>query len=399
MTIPFSWLFAALLALWAAPAQAGAVRPVHLEQAKGRVLEAPQRVVRISVTDPAIADVTLFSKTGLLVTGKKRGATSLIVWTEGGERLEYDVSVSLDTRDLERALRRAVRSDDVHATYSQKRLILTGTVSHPWLARQAGRIAEGFSDAPIVNLVDVAAPPQVQVDVQVVELVRSTGQDTGVAWGALRQKAGGEAVFLKDLLTFSEAAEGPPGGRNILTFGQFDRLAAELRLLVSEGRARVLAEPRLVVVSGATASVLVGGEFPVPVSQQLGHVAVSWRGYGVKLDIAPQLAPDGRIDLHVRPEVSALDFSNAIRVGGYTLPSLRSRLAETQVVLGPGEGLGIGGLTQRVETETVEKLPLLGDIPILGALFSTTRRSSETTELAILVTPKLVAAQAPGGAP
>lgn len=372
-----------------APAALAAGDTVDLLVSKARVLDVPQKVVRVSVTDPGIADVTVFSKTGILVTGKKQGSTSVIVWTQSG-RLDYDVIVHVDTSAIERTIRQAVHSDDLHATFANERLVLTGKVNHATLVSLAGKIAEGFGLGPVVNLVQATLPPQIQVDVQVVELVKTRGQDTGASWGSLRQKPSGEVVFLKDMMTFAETAGPPYGARNLLSFGQFDRLAAELRLLVSEGRARVLAEPKLVVVSGASASVLVGGEFPVPTAQQLGTVTVTWRDYGVKLHIFPQIIPDGRVSLRVRPEVSALDYTNAIKVGGFTLPSLRSRTAETLVVLGPGEGLGIGGLTQMVETQAIEKIPLLGDIPVLGALFSTTRVNREDTELAILVSPRVV---------
>lgn len=390
MKTPSPWLLAAILV--AGPMAAPALptsESVELKVAKARVLELPEKVIRVSIADPTIADVTVFSKTGILLGGKKTGSTSLFVWTTRG-RMDFEVTVRLDTDALERTIRQAVHSEDIQATYANERLVLTGKVHHASLVSLAGKIAEGFAVGPVVNLVQATLPPQIQVDVQVVELVKSRGQDTGVSWGSLRVKPGGEVVFLKDLMTFTETAGPPFGGRNVLTFGQFDRVAAELKMLVADGRARVLAEPKLVVVSGASASVLVGGEFPVPITQTLGTVTVTWREYGVKLHIAPQVIPDGRINLRVKPEVSALDYTNAIKVGSYTLPSLRQRNAETFVVLGPGEGLGIGGLTQQVETETIEKFPLLGDIPILGALFSTTRRNREETELAILVSPRVV---------
>lgn len=384
------WLLAATLALVPLPAFAQpATEPVNLEVAKTRVLEVPQKITRVSISDPSIADVTVLSRNGILITGKRQGYASLIIWA-AGRRIEYDVNITVDTASVQAALRRALATEEVFADYRNDKLVLTGFVHHASLVSQAGKVAEGLVSGPVVNLVQATAVPIIQVDVQVSELVSSGGHDAGVNWGSIRTKPSGEFVFLKDLMTFAETAGPPFGAQNLLSLGQFDRLAAELKMLATEGKARVLAEPKLVVVSGASASVLVGGEFPVPVVQSLGQIAVQWRGYGVKLEIGPTILPDGRVSLRVKPEVSALDYNNSIKIADWTLPSLRSRTADTHVVLAPGEGIAIGGLTQEVETTTIQKFPILGDIPVLGALFSHSRSQKEKTELAILVSPKLV---------
>ncbi len=385
------WLLAATLSLAPLPAfgQPAGDR-VDLEVAKSRVLEISQKITRVSISDPTVADVTVLSRNGILVSGKKQGTASLIVWTADKRRTEYDVSVKVDTVAIQTALQQALASEDVHAEYRNEKLVISGTVHHAALVARAGKVAEGLTAGPILNLVQATAVPTIQVEVQVSELVTSGGHDAGVSWGSIRMKPSGEWVFLKDLMTFAETGGPPFGAQNILSFGQFDRLAAEMKMLATEGKARVLAEPKLAVVSGASASVLVGGEFPVPTVQALGQIAVTWRGYGVKLEISPQILPDGRVSLKVRPEVSALDYNNSIKIADWTLPSLRTRTAETYVVMAPGEGLAIGGLTQETETTSVQKFPFLGDIPVLGALFSHNRMQKETTELLILVSPKLV---------
>ncbi|MBM3271240.1 MAG: pilus assembly protein N-terminal domain-containing protein [Candidatus Sericytochromatia bacterium] len=388
-----------LLPLPAVAAPAAAVptnssAAVEVDVAKAKVFEAYQKISRVSVADPTIADVTVFSRTGVLILGKRQGSTTVNVWTAGGSRIDYDVTVNVDTQLIRQSLMRALLTDEIRADMANDRLVISGRVSHPSQVELAGKIAEGFA-SKVVNLVQATPAPQIEVEVKVAELIKTNGHDAGVSWGSMRETKSGDILFRKDSMAFAETSGPPFGARNILSFGQFDRLAAELKLLATEGKARVLAEPKLVVTNGASASVLVGGEFPVPIAQQLGQVTVLWRGYGVKLEVGALINPDGRITMRVRPEVSQLDFNNAIKIAGFTLPSLRSRWTETQVVLAPGEALGISGLTQTTETEMVDKFPLLGDIPVLGYLFSTTRMQKEDTELTIFVSPKLVAATRP----
>lgn len=386
-----------VLALTLVPTPALA-RSIDVAVAKAEVIDLPQGVTQVSITDDSIADVVLANRTCLLVNGKKPGSTTLIVWVKG-KRLKYDVNVRSGSVDLSRLrvmLGKVLGETDssgVKLDAVGERVVLMGRVPKPSQVDAAAKVAGGFAQN-VVNLLASETPPQVGVDVQVVEMRRARGNETGIDWGSLRITPTGDAVFMGQLMTFAETA-----ASSTMTFRQFDRLAAQLHLLVSEGHARVLAKPNLVTVSGGKASFLVGGQIPIPQIQQLGQVTVSWRDYGVKLDVEPLVREDGRIALKVKPEVSSLDYNNAVRVGGFTIPSLSTRQAETQVILRPGESLAIGGLIQETETQNVDKLPLLGDIPILGALFSSTQFQKDETELAILVTPRLAESEPAGGTP
>jgi len=374
------------------PSDAGEPKDVDVRVAKSTVIDIREGIVRVSVAEPSIADVVIPNKYNLLINGKKPGSTSLFVWTPK-RRYQYDLTVKgdqvegVDVRALQIALRRASKDgelDNVTTEVVGNRVILSGRVKRPSSVELAGKVAAAFAEN-VVNLVVANAPPQVQVDVQVVEVRKDGGHDLGVNWGSLRVTPTGDAVFLKDLMTFSETAPNNP-----VTFRQYDRLAAQLKLLVNNGLAKVLAKPKLVAASGGRASFLVGGQIPIPMMQQLGMVTITWRDYGVRLAIEPRVLDNGRIDLKVMPEVSALDYNNAVKIGGFLIPSLTSRNAETQVNLAPGEGLAIGGLMSTSETENVDKFPILGDIPILGSLFKSTQFQKNETELTILVTPSLL---------
>lgn len=364
---------------------------IRLDAGKSTLLALPD-IRQVSIADPGIADVQVTPQKTLVINAKRPGSTTLRVWSQAG-RFDYDLSVAADVSALREVLDRTLPSHGIRLETLGNRVILTGRVEKPSQVEMAGKLAQAFT-RDVINLLSPDVAPQVQVDVNVIELRRGKGHELGVDWGALRVTGSGEALFQKDMMTFAERAAG-----STFTFQQFDRLAAQLKLLVNEGSAKVLAKPRLVAVSGGKASFLVGGQIPVPQAQQLGQVTVTWRDYGVKLNVEPVVREDGRISLKVKPEVSSLDFANAIRLNGFTIPSISSRQAETEVMLRPGEGLAIGGLLQSSETSAVEKLPLLGDIPVLGALFRSTQFQRDETELTIFVTPRLVIPSATDSAP
>lgn len=379
------------LALMLAATPALAQPTIDLTSGKSTVLML-QGIKQVSIADPSVADVTVTPQRDLLVSAKKPGTTSLILWTRD-ERLDFQVNVAMDVSLLRTLLDRTLGANAIRIDSVSNRVILSGKVYKASQLDMASKLSQAFAKN-VINLVAVETAPQVQVDVHVVEMRRGHGHDAGVTWGSMHPMPTGEALFQPELMTFAESAAG-----SAVTFGQFDRLAAQLKVLATEGYAKILARPKLVTVSGGKASFLVGGQIPVPEAQQLGTVTVAWRDYGVKLNVEPRVREDGRISMKVKPEVSALDFNNAIRVNGFTIPSISARQAETEVMLRPGEGLAIGGLIQNTETRMVEKLPLLGDIPVLGALFRSTQFQQDETELAIFVTPQLVTPMASFSSP
>lgn len=364
-------------------ARAAIVPTLPLTVGKGVVLSPGAAISKVSVTDPAIADVAVISRTEVLVNGKKPGATTLMLWA-GGQRKAYDVLVKVDAEVLRRLLAQALGANKVQATISGDTVILTGHVDRTSDVQMAGQIAQGFA-AKVVNLLTANAVQQVQVDVEVVEMDKSAGADLGVKYGSLQVDPNGTPTFVPDVMTFAEGSIGQIG-----TFGQVDRLSAQLQLLIKEGKAKLLAKPSLMALSGGKASFLVGGQVPIPEAQQFGTVTISWRDYGVKLDVEPTVEADGRIDLKVKPEVSSLDFTNGIRVNSFLIPALTTRRAQTEVLLSSGQGVVIGGLLQNQQSTDIEKLPLLGDIPIIGELFRSTKFQQDQTDLTIMVTPHLV---------
>lgn len=361
---------------------------VDVQVAKSCVLKLGD-IRKISVADPAIADIAVLSRRDLLVNGKSPGATTVIVWTKD-QRLTYDVVVKPDVDQLRTALRKALGvkdANDIGIEVVGKRVILTGKAENSSQIELATKISQGFYEN-VVNLIAEENAQQIEVDVQVVEMSKKNGHDNGVNWGSLRITPSGEAVYLPNLLTFAGNAAG-----SALSFAQFDRLAAQLKLLENQGVAKILANPKLVTVNGGKATFLAGGQIPVPEAQQLGQITIAWRDYGVKLAIEPRIKPNGRIDLKLKPEVSALDYTNALRINGFLVPSLTTRQAETEVLLAPGQGLAIGGLLQNTESKSIEKLPVLGNIPVLGALFRSESFQKDETELTILVIPRLVSSR------
>jgi pilus assembly protein CpaC len=345
-------------------------------------------ITKVSITDPRIADVAVLSRREVLVNGKAPGTTSFIVWTSGGRR-PFDVLVRVDAALLKQTISFATGAKAISVEHVNDSVILSGRVAKTSQVDMAARIASGFAPK-VINLLTADAIQQVQVDVHVLETSRTGGHDFGVKFGSAHTTPTGERVFDSDIMMVGETGGPPFGGQNLLTFGQLDRIAARLKFLVQEGKAHVLADPKLVAMSGGKATFLVGGEVPVPEAQQYGNVTVTWREYGVRLAVEPKVLEDGRIELNVAPEVSTLDFTNGVRVGQFLIPALSSRKASTQVTLKPGDGLIIGGLIQNTQTENVEKFPLLGEIPVLGELFKSRRFARNETELQILVTPKLI---------
>jgi pilus assembly protein CpaC len=240
----------------------------------------------------------------------------------------------------------------------------------------------------VINLIETDKAPQIEVEAQIVEINRNDLKRLGVKYGELVPQQNsvstepGSYIFRPDTMTGGETKQGVSFGRS--------RIGVTLEAMVRDGVAKVLAAPKMTTNSGGKADILVGGEVPIPVQQALGTTTIQWREFGVKLAVEPLLQREGRMRLKVASEVSSLDYANAVRVNDAQIPGLQSRKAGTDVVLRPGESLVIGGLYQATENNSVEKVPLLGDIPILGELFKSTRFQRQESELRVVVTPRLV---------
>jgi pilus assembly protein CpaC len=263
-------------------------------------------------------------------------------------------------------------------------IVLEGLVRNAVDADRADQIAETYAPGKVVNLLSIGSSQQVMLEVRFAEVKRSALKQIGLNW---------------DVLSDSEKLIGTVGnGVSPDAFGVISRafrglgenFNVTLDALERKGVVTTLAEPTLVALSGETASFLAGGEFPIPISQGLDSISIEYKQYGVGLAFTPVVLADGRISMRVRPEVSELSDAGAVKLGGYTVPALTTRRAETTVELGSGQSLMIGGLLSNTTNNSIDKAPFLGDLPILGSLFRSTKFKRDETELVIIVTPYLV---------
>jgi pilus assembly protein CpaC len=372
----------------------------------------PLREVRLA--KPEIAEVTATSPKQILVTGKAFGTTQLIVWLNDTERRVFDVAVDLELDRLLASIRAAVPRAKVGAHALLDAVVLTGTVPDAASAQRIMEIASVYS-TKVMNHMRVAGVQQVLLRCTVAEVNRSSVRQLGFnGWIAgdnlhdmfmVNQLDGINTVNMGGSANF-----GPIGGSNAiaipfgtdrqeglplrtrptLSFG-FPRVQMQIFIeaLRENGLLRVLAEPNLVTISGQEADFLAGGEFPVPVPSDQG-VAIQYRKYGVQLRFTPTVLSENVIRLNVAPEVSEPDFTTAVTVLGTTVPGLAQRRVETVVELGSGQTFAIGGLLSERVRGVSRKVPALGDIPVLGSLFSSVDYQADRSELVVLVTPELV---------
>jgi pilus assembly protein CpaC len=385
-----------LCCLLAAGVSAVAVQPAAAQQvqstgevtvARGQsaLLTKPRAVQRISIADTTIANAFLVSPQELLVNGIGLGTTTLIIWDQTGGRRTYSVEVTADASALQRTLETLFPGENVQVTAVGNMLILTGTVSDPQAARQIRELA-GSTGAQVVDNMQVPAAQQVMLQVRIAEASRSAIKEFGTQLAARNPQditgEGGDWL----IETFSD------GLMRLLMVEPNASVEAVLRGFRTTGEVRTLAEPNLIALDGSEASFLAGGEFPFPMAQgEFGRVTVEWREFGVRLNFLPTIMPSGAIRLRVAPEVSSLDFSTGLVISGFAIPSMLTRKAETTVELQNGQTFAIAGLLDNNTLESVTRLPILGDIPILGALFRSRNRREDRMELLVLVTPWLVA--------
>jgi pilus assembly protein CpaC len=390
-------LFAAA-ALPAAAQQVQSTGVVTVARGQSALLTQPRPVQRISIADTTIANAFLVSPQELLVNGIGLGTTTLIIWDQTGARRTYSVEVTADASALQRTLETLFPAENVRVTAVGNMLILTGTVSDPQAARQIRELA-GSTGAQVVDNLQVPGGQQVMLQVRIAEASRSAIREFGAQLAARNPQSitgeGGDWL----IETFSD------GIMRLLMLEPNASVEAVLRGFRTTGEVRTLAEPNLIALDGTEASFLAGGEFPFPMAQgEFGRVTVEWREFGVRLNFLPTITPGGAIRLRVAPEVSSLDFSTGLVISGFAIPSMLTRKAETTVELLHGQTFAIAGLLDNNTLESVTRLPILGDIPIIGALFRSRNRREDRMELLVLVTPWLVAPYdvappIPGGEP
>lgn len=388
--------FGVLLSFAARAAEMGAI---ELATGAQRQISVGRNVQRVAVGDPSVADV-LVAKGGrgsVLLVAKAAGSTSLMVWERGrDEPAVYTVNV------VSGAARALLDGGSPSVKAYGGTAVMSGSAATLDAHARALALGKGMAgkDGGVVDASTVGGKNVVQVDVRVVEFSRSVlkqaglnffKQNNGFTFGSFAP-SGLASVTGGGTPSMSVSANIPIASAFNLVVGSATRgLFADLSILEANNLARVLAQPTLVALSGQSASFLAGGEIPVPVPQSLGTISIDWKPYGVGLTLTPTVLSPRRIALKVAPESSQLDFVHSITINGVTVPALTTRRADTTVELGDGESFVIGGLIDRETTSNVDKVPFLGDLPVIGTFFKHLSYQQNDKELVIIATPHLVA--------
>jgi pilus assembly protein CpaC len=398
--------------LSAAAAEQGLVR-IDVTIGKSQVIEVKERFDRVSVTDPSIADVFVITPNQILINGKAVGVTSLVVFYPK-KTLFFDLVVQTDIALLQERLKQIAPRDAIEVRPAQNAIILHGAVTSEDLVSSAAEVASVFAfKGKVINLLTVrdVRPQEVMIQVQVAEVSRTALRELGFSARLLGSTFQGGAFpgtpFFPPIGLIGDISDAPLQSPEIefsdlanLFFSSPSRkFAGIVRTLAERDLLRTLAKPNLVTESGKKASFLSGGEFPFPVAQAgaaAGSITIEFKPFGVGLTFLPVVVDGTRINLAVEPQVSSLDFSQGLVSAGFQVPVVRKNMASTTVNLRDGESFVIAGLINNEVRQAVAKIPLLGDIPILGALFRSTRFRNNESELLFIVAVKLVKAVPPG---
>jgi pilus assembly protein CpaC len=360
------------------------------------------RLKRVYVSNPAVIDSFTSTPRQIVVTAKSPGLSSLILWDEFGQSETYLVSADLDVASLKKEIREALPNDNIAIEAEQDRVSVSGTASSDASSAAATRLA-GLYAKNVINAVIVRQPHtlQVKLKVQMIEIDRSKGAQFGInLFSQGKNQSNVTTGQFPSTQTYTPGTGSAPATLtssnplNLMFYNFGLNIGLTLQDLEDRQIAQILAEPTLVTLSGQKASFLSGGEFPFPVVQGasggLTSITIQFRPYGVKLDFTPTVNDDGTILLKVAPEVSALDYTNAVTISGYVVPAISTRRAETQVELRSGQSFAISGLLDHRTTDIFSKMPGIGDVPILGQLFRSKNVTRSTDELMVIVTPTLV---------
>lgn len=399
----------ALLLLVATAATAQEVRPaqeITVPVGNSVLLTHAGTLENVTVGNPNVADPVVISPSEIVVNGTGIGTTTIFLIDRSGARTVYTVRVTADAPTLEREIERLFPGEEIQVSAMGNALILEGEVRNPQVARKAMELANTMGEGIIVvDHIRVPDRGQILLKVRFAEVSRSALQKVGTNLLLFEDENVATALGTGDVVRSAEGGElaGERGQQaiaeafsdvvNFFIFHEPSNIAAFLRALKTQGLIQSLAEPNLLAMPAESASFLAGGEFPFPVLQgagQAGAVTIQFREFGVRLNFVPDITNSGAIRLRVAPEVSALDFANGLNIGGFTVPALITRKAATTIELRDGQTFAIAGLVDNSITENISKVPVLGDIPILGALFRSKEFRQNRSELLVLVTPQIV---------
>jgi pilus assembly protein CpaC len=408
---------------------------IDLLVGRSTVLNVNSPIARLSLTVPDIADAMVTSPQQVLIHGKAPGTISLFVWDKGGTIRTYEVSVRRDLSVLANQFKQLFPGEPIMVTGSGKDVVLSGRVSTPYVIDKAAEVAVAYADKKenVVNLLklqDGIASNQVMLKVRFAEVSRSALQELGTSFftgpGGFRDFVAQTSTQQFPSVHYDELSRGSVqgadkwgGGRdtvtdtggkmsfsdllNVFLFNNRYNIGTMIRALQGKGLFQSLAEPNLVATDGKEASFLAGGEYPYPIVQPGGggsmSVSIEFKEFGVRLNFTPTILGGDVIHLKMRPEVSALDFNNAIILQGFRIPALSTRRTETEIELQDGQTFAIAGLLNNTATSTMRKVPGIGDIPILGTLFKSRAYQKDQTELIVMVTPVILKRGSSGVSP
>lgn len=385
-----------------------AAEPVEVSLNESKYMAA-SGITRLAVGNPAIADVQLLSSGDFLLVGKKAGTTSLIVWSDGGRRTEYTVYVAGNDRGMASAIQDAIGYPKVHVQMIKDRVMLRGKVENQYEHDTALKIAglyTGGDGSGVIDLLEMEHPSQIRLEAQIIEINSDYTKNLGIQYWS--QTPGSNSS--SDSST-GNSNSGITVGTAGLFYGGEDfsstrkhggwlgshvaNVNVTLQALINEGKARILSRPSITTMSGKTANILIGGRIPIPVSDGNGNVSIDWHEYGMKLNIEPVVDSEDKITSKVHAEVSTLDYSHGVKIDSFSVPGIATREAESEVNVRSGMTMAIGGLINSEDAKIVSKIPLLGDLPIIGRFFRHTSNTRDKREVIILITPTLVADDTP----
>ena len=388
---------------------------ISLTVGKSIVIDYPTDIGRISTSNPEIVDASPVTSREVLIHGKSFGTVTLVVWSKDGQRNFYNITVEANLEPLRKLLKDTFPAENIRVQSSRDAISLNGRVSGKDVSDRAMALSVPFGKA-VVNNLEIAAPPmekQILLRVKFAQLDRQASTQFAVnlvstgATNTIGRTTTGQFPA-PSVQTVSPPTGGGSGSNaqftitdalNIFAFRPDLNLAVLLKALQSRSLLEILAEPNLVTTNGKEASFVVGGEFPIPVLQgggNSGAVTIQYREFGVRLNFLPIITENKTIRMHVKPEVSSLDFGNAVTLNGFTIPALSTKKMETDIELGEGQTFVIAGLIDNQVTESFSRVPGLASIPILGQLFKSRNENRSRTELVVMVTPEITMPLLPG---
>jgi pilus assembly protein CpaC len=389
-----------------------AAAPLRVLVGKSLLINTTERLKRVAVTDPSVADAQPITPTQILVHGRSPGEVSLLIWDELERSRSFDLRVDVDVSSAAEEMHRVFPDEQITVSPSRNAIVLAGHVSTEDVSKRAALIAQAYSKS-VVNVLSFGpvGAQEVLLEVKFADVDRaatiqlganffSTGAGNTIGTTTTGQ-FGGFSVNNSNSGSSGSGPNAPGSGGtiqftnalNIFLFRRDINFGAIIADLQQKNLLQILAEPNLIAVNGKEASFLAGGEFPFPVvqpGQGFAAVTIQFREFGVKLKFTPVIMPSGAIHLHVVPEVSALDFANGLTISGFNVPALTTRKADTEFEIQDGQSFVIAGLLDNRLTSVMNKMPGLGDIPVLGNLFRSKNVSKSRSELMVMVTARKV---------